>query len=341
MSLPSNDHPSTPAVGGGRVVEVADVRAAATRIAGHVRRTPLLRLEEDAVGVGHPLDLKLDLLQPTGSFKVRGATSLLSGVEVPDAGVVAASGGNFGLAVAWAAARLGVRAEVFVPATSPPDKLAPFAGFPATLHVVDGYYAQALAAAQARVAATGALAAHAYDQREVVAGQGTATLELLEDAEVDTILVACGGGGLLAGTVAAADGRARIVAVETEGTATLHAALAAGRPVDVEVGGLAASSLGAARLGSLAWAARPGIDQALVVTDDDVREAQWRLWEAARLVAEPGGATALAAVTSGAYVPGAGERVAVLVCGANTDPATVRRPGPTSSTEVADVPTRS
>jgi threonine dehydratase len=312
-------------------VEAAEVRAAAVRIAGHVRRTPLLHLDEDAIGIRHPLTLKLDLLQPTGSFKVRGATSLLTGVQVPAAGVVAASGGNFGLAVAWAAARLGIRAEIYVPATSPPDKLASFTRFPATLHVVDGYYAQALAAAEDRVAATGALAAHAYDQREVVAGQGTATLELLEDVELDTILVACGGGGLLAGTVAAADGHARIVAVETEGTATLHGALAAGRPVDVEVGGLAASSLGAARVGSLAWAARAGIDRALVVSDDDVREAQWRLWADVRLVAEPGGATALAALTSGGYVPATGERVAVLVCGANTDPAGVRRPDDPSS----------
>lgn len=310
---------------------LADVRAAAARIAEHVRRTPLLRLEANALGVAHPLTLKLDLLQPTGSFKVRGATSLLTAAAVPAAGVVAASGGNFGLAVAWAAARLGVRSEIFVPATSPPDKLAPFAAYPAELHVVDGYYAAALAAAQERVADTGALAAHAYDQREVVAGQGTATLELLEDAEVDTLLVACGGGGLLAGTIAASAGRARIVAVETEATATLQAALAAGRPVDVEVGGIAASSLGAARLGTLAWAARDGLDRALVVSDDDVRDAQWRLWDAARLVAEPGGATALAAMTSGAYVAGAGERVAVLVCGANTDPASVRRPGPTRS----------
>jgi threonine dehydratase len=300
-----------------------DIRDAARRIAGAVRRTPLLALEVGAVGVEHPLFAKLDLLQPTGSFKVRGALALLTGVAVPPAGVVAASGGNFGLAVAWAAARLGIPAEIVVPATTPPDKLAPFAAFDAVLRVVEGYYADALAVADERVAATGALRAHAYDQRQVVAGQGTAALEVLEDAAVDTVVVACGGGGLLAGTVAAVEGRARVVAVETDGTATFHAALAAGHPVDVEVGGLAASSLGAARLGDHAWAIRDAVARSVVVHDDDVRDAQRRLWHGVRLIAEPGGATALAALTSGAYVPEADERVAVLVCGANTDPAAV------------------
>jgi threonine dehydratase len=303
-----------------------ETRVAARRIAGAVRRTPLLVLEPGALGVDHPLVAKLDVLQPTGSFKVRGALSLLTGVPVPPAGVVAASGGNFGLAVAWAAARLGVPATIVVPASTPQDKLAPFVAFDATLRVVDGYYADALAVADDLAAATGALRAHAYDQAEVVAGQGTAALEVLEDTEVDTVMVACGGGGLLAGTIAAVDDRAQVVAVETHGTATLHAALAAGQPVDVEVGGLAASSLGAARIGELAWAARGAVARSIVVSDDDVRDAQRRLWSGTRLVAEPGGATALAALTSGAYVPAAGERVAVLVCGANTDPATVVRP---------------
>lgn len=303
-----------------------DIRDAARRIAGAVRRTPLLAVEAGALGIDHPLLLKLDLLQPTGSFKVRGALALLTGVAVPPAGVVAASGGNFGLAVAWAAARLGLPAEIVVPATTPPDKLAPFAAFPATLRVVEGYYADALAVADERVAATGALRAHAYDQREVVAGQGTAALEVLEDATVDTVVVACGGGGLLAGTVAAAAGRARVVAVETVGTATFHAALAAGHPVDVEVAGIAASSLGAARIGAHAWAVRDAVARSIVVDDADVRDAQRRLWRGARLVAEPGGATAVAALTSGAYVPEPDERVAVLVCGANTDPTGIAGP---------------
>jgi threonine dehydratase len=279
------------------------------------------------VGVATPLALKLDLLQPTGSFKVRGATALLTAVEVPPAGVVAASGGNFGLAIAYAARRLGHRASVFVPDTSPPEKIAPLRQLGAEVHVVAGYYADALAAADAHVAATGALRAHAYDQREVVAGQGTAALELTEDRpDLDTLVVACGGGGLLAGVAGWVGTAVRVVAVETAGTATFAAARRAGHPVDVEVGGIAASALGARRIGDHAWAARHLVDEDLVVTDDEVVEAQRRLWEACRLVAEPGGATALAALTSGRLPLDAGARVGVLVCGANTDPASVVRP---------------
>ncbi|MFA9446505.1 serine/threonine dehydratase [Egicoccus sp. AB-alg6-2] len=301
-----------------------DVGAAAERIAGAVRRTPVLTLEPDALGIGVRLHAKLDLLQPTGSFKVRGAMSLLTGADVPEAGVVAASGGNFGLAVAWAARRLGHRAAVFVPESSPPAKLRPLAELGADVHVVPGYYAEALAAADAHVAATGALSAHAYDQPEVVAGQGTATAELLADAPgLDTLLVAVGGGGLIAGAAAWVTDEIRLVGVETDGTPAMHAARAAGRPVDVEVGGLAASSLGARRLGALAWAAQPWVDDALLVSDAEVVQAQRRLWAAARLAAEPGGAVALAALTSGRYRPRPGERVGVLVCGGNVDPATV------------------
>lgn len=285
----------------------------------------MLRLEPDALGVPVTVTAKLELLQATGSFKARGATSLLTGVEVPAAGVVAASGGNFGLAIGWAAARLGHRATVFVPSSSPRAKLRPLAALGVDLRVVDGYYADALAAADDHVDATGALRAHAYDQREVVAGQGTVALELERQCGdgIDTVLVACGGGGLVAGVAGWLGDRCRVVAVETHGTPTLHAALDAGGPVDVEVGGVAASSLGARRLGSLAWAGRDRIAATRLVSDDDVREAQRLLWAATRLIAEPGGAVALAAVTSGAYVPTADERLAVLVCGANTDPGEV------------------
>jgi threonine dehydratase len=276
---------------------------------------------------GRPLALKLDLLQPTGSFKVRGAVSLLRAVEVPDAGVVAASGGNFGLAVAYAARRFGHRADVFVPDSSPAEKLAPLRALGAEVHVVAGYYVDALEAADAHVARTGALRAHAYDQPEVVAGQGTAALELTHDVpDLDTVVVACGGGGLLAGVAGWVGTAVRVVAVETEGTATFASALAAGRPVDVEVGGIAASALGARRIGAHAWAARDLVAEAVVVTDDEVVEAQRRLWAACRLVAEPGGATALAALTSGRLPVAADRRVGVLVCGANTDPAGVVRP---------------
>jgi threonine dehydratase len=315
-------------------VRASEVREARDRIRPHVRRTPTITLERSELGLGpgEPIVAKLELLQPTGSFKVRGACSLLTGVAVPAAGVVAASGGNFGLAIAWAAERLGHRATIVVPGSSPKEKIEPIAGFGAEVRVVEGFYADALAEARAIGSRTGALQAHAYDQREVVAGQGTAVAELLdgdhlEGGELDTVLVACGGGGLLAGSVAAAGADLRIVAVETPGTSAMHSALAAGRPMDVEVSGLAASSLGARRIGALAWAARAGVHTTLLVTDDDVRVAQRTLWSASRLVAEPGGAAALAALTSGAYVPEPGERVAVLVCGANTDPGSVADPG--------------
>jgi threonine dehydratase len=320
MDLDDPPAPASP-----RVVDRDDVAAAHARIAGLVRRTPVVRYAAGTFGIDVEVVAKLDQLQLTGSFKARGAASLLTAVRVPAAGVVAASGGNFGLAVAWAAARLGHRATVVVPSSSPPAKLAAFDGSGADLRVVDGYYADALAAADAFVAETGALRAHAYDQRQVVAGQGTAAVEL--DAqlrgELDTVLVACGGGGLLAGVVGWLGDRCKVVAVETEATPTLHAALAAGTPVDVEVGGVAASSLGARRIGDLAWAARERIAASVLVPDDVVRETQRRLWAEARVVAEPGGAAALAALVGRAYVPDVDERVAVLVCGANTDPAEV------------------
>jgi threonine dehydratase len=306
----------------------SEVREARDRVVGHVRRTPTMTFARPELGLepGAPIVAKLDQLQPTGSFKVRGAVSLLSGVEVPAAGVVAASGGNFGLAVAWAAARLGHRAVIVVPASSPREKIDPIRALGAEVVVVEGYYADALAEAERLVTDGGALPAHAYDQREVVAGQGTAVAELLEEADLDTVVVACGGGGLLAGSIAAAGSDVRVVAVETPGTSALHAALAAGRPVDVEVSGLAASSLGARRLGAHAWAVRDRIHATVSVTDDEVRSAQRWLWGTARLVAEPGGAAALAALLSGGYPLATQERVAVLVCGANTDPTSVVAP---------------
>lgn len=293
------------------------------RIAGHVRRTPLLALEDGAFApVGSSLagrlHLKLDQLQPTGSFKVRGAASLLTGTPVPAAGVVAASGGNFGLAIAWAAQRLGHRATIVVPDSSPASKRDPLAALDAEVVTVSGTYAQALAAADERVAATGALRAHAYDHPLVVAGQGTLAVEVVADLPaLDTIVVAVGGGGLLAGVCAAVADRIRVVGVETEGCPTLAAALAAEGPVDVEVGGLAVSALGARRLGEHAWAARHHLDVALTVPDAAVAAAQDALWQVARVRAEPAGAVALAALTSGAYVPAPDETVAVVVCGAN------------------------
>lgn len=252
---------------------------------------------------------------------MRGATNLLAGGEVPPAGVVAASGGNFGLAVAWAAGRLGHRATIVVPDSSPASKLDLFASLGADLEVVPGVYADALRRADELVATTGALRAHAYDDPLVVAGQGTGAAEVLADLpEVDTVVVAVGGGGLLAGTCAAleaAERDVRVVAVETDACPTLRAALDAGAPVDTDVGGLAVSALGARRLGDHAWAIHDRIDHAVTVPDAAVADAQARLWDACRLRAEPAGAAALAALSAGAYVPAEDETVAVWVCGAN------------------------
>lgn len=295
------------------------VTAATHRIAGRVRRTPLLSLEDGALGVPGRLTLKLDLLQPTGSFKVRGATNLLAGSDVPPAGVVAASGGNFGAAVAWAARQLGHRATIVIPSSSPASKRELFAALGAELEVVPGEYADALARADRIIAETGALRAHAYDDPLVVAGQGTAAAEVLEDLpQVDTVVVAVGGGGLLAGTCAAlADEGVQVVGVETDACPTLRVALEAGAPVDTEVGGLAVSALGARRLGDHAWAAREALHLAATVPDEAVAEAQRRLWQVCRLRAEPAGATALAGLIDGAYVAEPDERVALWVCGAN------------------------
>jgi threonine dehydratase len=300
-----------------------DVDAARTRIAGRVRRTPVLELEPSALGVAGRVRLKLELLQHTGSFKPRGAFNRMLSAEVPEAGVIAASGGNFGLAVAFAARELGHRAEVFVPESSPPIKARRIRDQGADVRVVPGYYDEALAVSRERAAETGALELHAFDQAEVVAGQGTIGAELSEQVpDADTVLVAIGGGGLIGGIAAWFEGRTRVVGVEPDGCPTMSEALRAGRPIDVEVGGLAADSLGARRAGAFAFAAASRyVEHVLLVTDDAIRDAQRRLWEELRLIAEPGGAAALAALLSGRYRPDPDERVVVLVCGANTDPA--------------------
>jgi threonine dehydratase len=271
-------------------------------------------------GIAPGLMLKLELLQRSGSFKVRGAFNALLDVDSFGAGVLAASGGNFGLGVAMAASDLGIPATIFVPGGSSAEKIAALQRVPGVGVEVHGdVYMDALAAAQQRERETGTPMLHAYDQFEVVAGQGTCGLEFRYETELDTVLVAVGGGGLLAGTVAAFDGTASVVAVETDGTPTLQRALEAGGPVPVDVSGIAADSLGAAQIGELGLAAaRHGHVRSLLVSDTSVREAQRWLWERARTIAEPGGATALAAVLDGSYAPGQGERVGVIVCGANT-----------------------
>jgi threonine dehydratase len=307
------------------VITRADVEAAAERVGGRVRRTPVVEVEPEAFGTPAPVVLKLELLQHTGSFKPRGIFNRILSAE-PEAkagGVIAASGGNAGLAVAFAAAQLGLEAEIFVPESSSPVKVARLRALGAAVTVTGAYYADAYAASQRRAEATGALVVHAYDQPEVAAGQGTVARELERQAPgFDTVLVAVGGGGLLEGIATWVEGRARVVAVEPERCPTLAAALRRGEPVDVEVGGIAADSLGARRCSASALAAaRRAGATSLLVPDDAIAAARRRLWEQLRVIAEPGGACALAALVHGAYQPSPGERVAVVVCGANTDPA--------------------
>lgn len=303
------------------MISTSDVERAATRIHGRVRRTPVFAADG--------MWFKLEHLQHTGSFKARGAFNrILAAGDIAAAGVVAASGGNAGLAVAHAAREFGVPARVFVPTTAPAVKVAKLHALGAAVELVGDKYADAYDAAVKHAADSGALFCHAYDQPEICAGQGTAGLELLEQVDgLDTILVAVGGGGLLAGIAAAVEGRARVVGVEPRTIPTLHAALEAGEPVQVEVSGLTADSLGASRLGDIAFAVatRTGAGSVLV-EDAAIAEARTTLWDRYRLAVEAGGATAYAALLSGAYVPTPGERVAVLLCGANTDPATLTSP---------------
>ena len=302
-----------------------DIAASAARIAGHVRRTPVLELLH---GVGNGpgrVTFKLDLLQPTGSFKVRGAFSRLLAADPVPGRVVAASGGNFGLAIAHAAAELGVAADIFVPASSPPAKVERLEEQGATVHVIPGHYAEALEASEAWIETHDALFAHAYDQFDVVAGQGTCAMEMAAQIPgADTVLVAVGGGGLIGGIASWYQDDVTVIGVETEGTPTLHSARRAGEPVDVEVGGLAVSSLGSRRIGDIAWeVSRRWIDDSILVSDEATAIAQRWLWDNCRLAVEPGAATPVAALLSGAYTPESGEHVAVLVCGANVDPGTV------------------
>ena len=287
------------------------------RIAPHVRRTPVM----EADLAGHRVALKLEHAQHTGSFKARGAFNTLLSAAVPPGGVVAASGGNHGAAVAFAAARLGHPAHVFVPEVAGPAKIALIERAGATCHVVPGLYQDALEAAEAHEAATGARQVHAYDAEATVAGQGTLFREWEDQGlDADTVLVAVGGGGLIAGALAWLGERRRVVAVEPEASRCLHAALEAGAPVDVAVGGIAANALGARRVGRLTWGLRDRLAGAVTVPDDAIAEARDLLWRETRQLVEPSGAAALAALTSGAYVPRDGERVAVLVCGANPAP---------------------
>lgn len=302
----------------------ADIAAAYARIAPYVRRTPLMEAASPVGGA--PVSLKLEFLQHSGSFKPRGAFNNLLTRTAPMAGCATASGGNHGAAVAYAAARLGVAARIFVPEIAAPVKIAKIRASGAEIIVQGATYFDALALCEAYCRESGALSIHAYDSFETIAGQGTVGLEWEEDlarmsaAPLDTVLVGVGGGGLIAGIAAWFAGKTKIVSVEPEGSRALHAALEARRPVDVAIDSIAADSLGARRVGALVYAiAEATVATSVLISDAIIRKAQKTLWDSFCIVAEPGGAAAYGALLSGAYRPEAGERVGVLLCGANAD----------------------
>jgi threonine dehydratase len=303
------------------MISAAQIRSTYNAITPHIRRTPVIEIDGADFGVtGRRLTLKLELLQHAGSFKARGAFTHLLTRKLPEAGVVAASGGNHGAAVAYAAMKRGVAAKIFVPTVASPAKIRQITDYGADLVVAGERYADALAASDEWTKQSGAMPIHAYDQIETLLGQGTVGLEWESQApELSTLLVAVGGGGLIAGIAAWYEGRIKIVGVEPEKAPTLTRALEAGRPVDAEAGGIAADSLAPRRVGELAFGiVRRTIDSTVLVSDDAIRDAQRSLWKTLRIVAEPGGAAALAALISRRYVPGPSERVGVLICGGNT-----------------------
>lgn len=299
----------------------ADIVAAHDRLLDQVRRTPILDVDGASLALrGHELVLKLEFVQHSGSFKARGACNFIAMNNLPSSGVVAASGGNHGAAVAWAARREGVPAAIFVPTIASQTKVARLREYGADVHQVGAVYSESFEASEQHRAATGAMRIHAYDDPDVMAGAGTTGLEFVAQAgRLDSVLVACGGGGLSGGMGAAIGDTTRIVVVETDTTNTYAAALQAGEPVDVEVGGLTADALGATRLGGLAWQALSSVDAvSVVVTDDEVVLAMAHLWSEFRIAVEPAAAVTAAALLSGRFVPHHGERVGVVICAANT-----------------------
>ncbi len=308
------------------MISIDDIRAADRRIASHIRRTPVMEVGGAALGLEHPVTLKLELFQHTGNFKARGAFNNLLSRDIPKAGVVAASGGNHGAAVAYAGAELGIHARIFVPEIAGASKISLIEQAGADLTVVPGAYANAAEAAMAYQTETGALSIHPYDGAETLAGQGTVALEMSEQApDLDLVFVAVGGGGLLGGVAAAYAGTGtRVVAVEPETAPTLHAALRDGPETDVDVSGIAANSLGAKRIGQSGYEiAKAHSIESTLVTNEAIADAQRALWQGVRILAEPGGAAALAALTSGAYITPERARIGVIVCGANLDPAPI------------------
>jgi threonine dehydratase len=317
---PASDPPGSP-------VGADEVRAAGALIGGNVRRTPVMHIRAGEIsGLRVDVVLKLELLQHTGSFKARGAFHRVLTSDVPAAGVITASGGNHGAALAYAASRLGHRAEIFVPATSPAMKAERIRSLGATVVLGGERYDDAQEAANVRAAETGALMIHPYNHAATVAGAGTCAMEFDEQAPgLHTILTSTGGGGLTSGTAAwFGDRGAQVVSVEPETSQCLAAALMAGHPVDVPVEGVAIDSLGARQVGAVPFAVCSAFGvRAVTVSDDAIRSAQSVLWHALRLVVEPGGAAAFAAILSGAYVPRPDEKMGIIVCGANCDPSTV------------------
>ena len=287
----------------------------------YIRRTPIVEVAPGDFGLRMAqLGFKLELLQHSGSFKVRGAFANLLTREVPKAGVVAASGGNHGAAVAYAARKLGKPVRIYVPRVSSPAKIERIRAYGAELVIEGERYADALEASERWAQKNGALQVHAYDQPGALLGQGTVGLEWQAQApQLDTLLVAVGGGGLIGGIAAWYGGKVRIVGVEPRAAPTLTRALEAGAPVDAEAGGIAADSLAPRRVGNLMFPlAKRYVDPVVLVEDDEIRAAQRALWESLRVVAEPGGAAAFAALVSGKYAPASGERIGVLLCGGNT-----------------------
>ncbi|MDP9972701.1 threonine dehydratase [Variovorax paradoxus] len=298
------------------------------RAGGFLRQTPLWKLPSAAFGLAAPgveLWLKLEHMQVSGSFKARGMMNRLLANDIPESGVIVASGGNAGIATAAAAKALGVRCQVFLPGVSPEAKRARLRALGAEVVVVGELYPDALAACLARQEETGALLTHAYDQPEVVAGAGTLGQEIeAEGGLPDSVLVSVGGGGLIGGLAGWFEKRARVVALEPEKAPALYRARQAGEPVDVEVGGIAADSLGARRIGAISWdITQQYVQDALLLSDESIRAAQQWLWKELKLAVEPAAALPLAALQTGAYVPREGEKVCLIVCGANVDPATV------------------
>lgn len=287
----------------------------------YIRRTPVIDIDAADIGLGSgKLCLKLELFQHSGCFKTRGAFANLLTRQVPAIGVVAASGGNHGAAVAYAAMVRKVPAKIFIPSVSSKAKVDRIRDYGADLVIEGDRYADALAASEAWVQQTGAMPVHAFDQEQTMLGQGTIGMELDEQApDIDTLLVSVGGGGLIAGLAAWYAGRIRVIGVEPFASPTLTEALKAGHPVDAEAGGLAADSLAPRRVGALVFPiAQKFVHDTVLVTDEAIHEAQKVLWKTLRIVAEPGGAAAFSALLSGAYQPRPGERVAVVICGGNT-----------------------